>query len=239
MFMQICLFCFFYIITTLVILVQSWSFGSTSSIFFFLLREHSFSWQASWTGSWFLLISKGPTQQKPKQSFLCSRQKKPIKIHLIWNTDMATVTSCANALSKIIPSSSLSRICEKYNLFIMSAIRTRKTKVRKNTMISKELDCVPKYHRLKPTWPPIAQLVEHLTSERKVAVSIPVPEFATKSRFAGQGTLFTVGNLIVKKRLLMVYGILYEALWLCRAAETLRGVAGENVSEQCPVQCIF
>ena len=46
----------------------------------------------------FALIPQGPTQQKPWRPCWCSRQKRLIKILLNWNTNMATVTSCANAL---------------------------------------------------------------------------------------------------------------------------------------------
>jgi hypothetical protein len=44
------------------------------------------------------LIPKGPTQQKSWRPCWCSRQKSLIKIILNWNTNMAAVTSCANAL---------------------------------------------------------------------------------------------------------------------------------------------
>ena len=46
----------------------------------------------------FALIPQGPTQQKPWRPCWCSRQKSLIKIILNWNTNMAAVTSCANAL---------------------------------------------------------------------------------------------------------------------------------------------
>ena len=46
----------------------------------------------------FALIPRGPTQQKPWRPCWCSRQKSLIKIILNWNTSMAAVTSCANAL---------------------------------------------------------------------------------------------------------------------------------------------
>jgi hypothetical protein len=49
----------------------------------------------------FVLIPQGPTQQKPWRPCWCSRQKSLIKILLNWNTDMAAVTSCANALLAI------------------------------------------------------------------------------------------------------------------------------------------
>ena len=46
----------------------------------------------------FALIPQGSTQQKPWRPCWCSRQKSLIKILLNWNTNMAAVTSCANAL---------------------------------------------------------------------------------------------------------------------------------------------
>jgi hypothetical protein len=46
----------------------------------------------------FALIPQGPTQQKPWRPCWCFIQKSLIKIILNWNTNMAAVTSCANAL---------------------------------------------------------------------------------------------------------------------------------------------
>jgi hypothetical protein len=46
----------------------------------------------------FAIIPQRPTQQKPWRPCWCSRQKSLIKIILNWNTNMAAVTSCANAL---------------------------------------------------------------------------------------------------------------------------------------------
>ena len=47
------------------------------------------------------LIPKGPTQQKSWRPCWCSRQKSLIKTILNWNTNMAAVTSCANALQGV------------------------------------------------------------------------------------------------------------------------------------------
>ena len=44
------------------------------------------------------LPMQGSTQQKRWRPCWCSRQKRLIKIILNWNTNMAAVTSCANAL---------------------------------------------------------------------------------------------------------------------------------------------
>jgi hypothetical protein len=46
----------------------------------------------------FALIRQGPTQQKSCRPCWCFIQKSLIKIILNWNTNMAAVTSYANAL---------------------------------------------------------------------------------------------------------------------------------------------
>jgi hypothetical protein len=51
----------------------------------------------------FALNPHGPTQQKPWRSGWCSRQKSLIEIVLNWNTNMAAVKSCANALQVLQP----------------------------------------------------------------------------------------------------------------------------------------
>ena len=45
-----------------------------------------------------MLVFQFKNQQKPWWPCWCSRQKSLIKILLNWNTNMAAVTSCANAL---------------------------------------------------------------------------------------------------------------------------------------------
>ena len=57
-------------------------------------------------------------------------------------------------------------------LHLSTQHQKQKNQDRKNTLISKELDRVPKYHQLNRL-DLVAQLVEHWTSNPKVAGSIP------------------------------------------------------------------
>jgi hypothetical protein len=71
----------------------------------------------------FALISQRPTQQKPWRPCWCSRQKSLIQIILNWNTNMAAVTSCANALFIIFPATVARHISQACPVWIYSTLR--------------------------------------------------------------------------------------------------------------------
>jgi hypothetical protein len=96
----------------------------------------------------FALIPQGPTQQKPWRPCWCFRQKSLIKIILNWNTNMAAVTSCANALYRFFQSYRFFRYTVS-NLHTMHMAKSSIFVLLKCKVKEVDISCKKQYQQLR------------------------------------------------------------------------------------------